>query len=354
MDYDQKNLDAFALGLNNLTLPQWPYAYGGPSGTGKIRTESKDFVVNEMLSFEPAGEGEHVFLLIEKTGENTEFVARRLARIACVRSRDIGYAGLKDRHALTTQWFSVWLPGKQERSWSELESDGIRVLDQVRHARKLKRGAISGNRFELTIREWQGDEKLLEVQLNRIKNGGVPNYYGEQRFGHDGQNITKALALFEGTKFKREQKSLYLSAARSFLFNQILAERVRRNTWNRPLLGDVFIFDGSRGFFKSDRLDSELIARVEAGVIHPSASLCGKGPSEASGEVLALEIAVNERYPLLANGLINFGLESARRGLRMNVSDLSWHFIERDRLQLTFTLPAGSYATAFIREIIET
>ena len=339
--------------MKNIEIPQWPYAYGGPSGIGKIRTEPEDFIVNEVLSFEPSGEGEHVFLLIEKKGENTEFVARQLARFAGVRQRDIGYAGLKDRHAVTTQWFSVWLPGKEAPQWSGFESETVTVHRSVRHARKLKRGILSGNHFELLIRDWQGDEKRLEDQLIRIKACGVPNYFGEQRFGNLGQNVNKALVLFEGAKVKREQRGIYLSAARSFLFNHILAERIGLDNWNKPVDGDVFIVDGSRGFFKVDKIDSTLSKRVYACEIHPSAVLCGQGDSEAVGEAGAIESAVIKRFDIIADGLLDCGLENARRALRMNVADLQWRFVAADRLQLTFTLPAGCYATALIREIIE-
>ncbi|CCE23154.1 tRNA pseudouridine(13) synthase TruD [Methylotuvimicrobium alcaliphilum] len=339
--------------MKNIEIPQWPHAYGGPSGTGKIRAEPEDFIVNEMLSFEPSGEGEHVFLLIEKKGENTEFVARQLARFAGVRQRDIGYAGLKDRHAVTTQWFSVWLPGKEAPQWSDFESETITVHRSIRHARKLKRGILSGNRFELLIRDWQGDEKRLEDQLSRIKTCGVPNYFGEQRFGNLGQNVNKALALFEGAKVKREQRGIYLSAARSFLFNHILAERIRLESWNKPVDGDVFIVEGSRGFFKVDQIDPTISMRIDACEIHPSAVLCGQGASEATGEAWAIESAVIERFDFMVRGLFDCGLESARRALRMSLTDLEWRFISRGRLQLKFTLPAGSYATALLREIIE-
>lgn len=339
--------------MKSIEIPQWPHAYGGPSGTGKIRTEPEDFIVNEVLSFEPSGEGEHVFLLIEKKGENTEFVARQLARFAGVRQRDIGYAGLKDRHAVTTQWFSVWLPGKEAPQWSDFESETITVHRSIRHARKLKRGILSGNRFELLIRDWQGDEKRLEDQLSRIKTCGVPNYFGEQRFGNLGQNVNKALSLFEGAKVKREQRGIYLSAARSFLFNHILAERIRLDNWNQPIDGDVFIVEGSRGFFKVDQIDPTISKRIDACEIHPSAVLCGQGASEATGEAWAIESAVIERFDFMVRGLFDCGLESARRALRMSLTDLEWRFISRGRLQLKFTLPAGSYATALLREIIE-
>jgi len=199
-------------------------------------------MVQEILSFQPEGSGEHAFLQIQKQGENTEYVARLLARFAGVRQRDIGYAGLKDRHGRTTQWFSVWLPGKEDPDWSQLETPSIQVLQAVRHARKLKRGVLSGNRFQLLIRDWAGDKSRLEMQLQCIKKSGFPNYFGSQRFGHQGQNVNKALALLQGAKVKRELRSIYLSAVRSYLFNQILSQRIIANNWNQAIAGDVFIF----------------------------------------------------------------------------------------------------------------
>lgn len=143
--------------MSIIEIPSWPYVYGSPSGTGVIRSQPADFMVKEQLGFEPSGTGEHVFLQIEKTGENTDYVARLLARFAKVRQRDVGYAGLKDRHAVTCQWFSVWLPGQAEPNWAELASDNLKILHTIRHARKLKRGALAGNHFQIIIRDWQGD-----------------------------------------------------------------------------------------------------------------------------------------------------------------------------------------------------
>ncbi len=228
-----------AVTSQTIEIPVWPYVYGSPSGTGIIRSLPEDFIVKENLAFEPSGEGEHAFLQIEKTGENTEYVARQLARFANVRPRDVGFAGLKDRHAVTTQWFSVWLPGKADPDWTQFETDSIKVLHAVRHARKLKRGVLSGNSFKLIIRDWQGDKDKTIRQLEAMKANGMANYYGFQRFGHEGQNVNKALAMFSGVKAGREQRSLYLSAARSYLFNRILACRVSGDIWNQAVAGDI-------------------------------------------------------------------------------------------------------------------
>ena len=200
-----------------IQLPNWPVAFDGPAGYGKIRSRPDDFIVNEQLGFEPSGSGEHVFLEIEKVGENTEYVARALARFAGVRQRDIGYAGLKDRHARTRQWFSVWLPGKDDPCWEDFATDTIKILGFARHNKKLKRGVLVGNDFCLIVRDWRGDRMQTESILEAIKTHGLPNYFGEQRFGINGQNINQALAMFQGAKVKRPQRSLYLSAVRSFI-----------------------------------------------------------------------------------------------------------------------------------------
>ncbi len=329
-----------------------PYVYGSPSGTGKLRSVPEDFKVYENLSFAPSGEGEHAFLQIQKAGENTEYIARQLARFADVRQRDIGYAGLKDRHAVTTQWFSVWLPGKTEPNWTAIETPSLKVLQNVRHARKLKRGVLSGNRFEITICDFEGDRNKVIKQLSSIKANGIANYYGEQRFGHNGQNVNRALAMFRGEKVKREQRSLYLSAVRSYLFNQILSIRVAEGIWNKALHGDTYLFDRSQSYFKSQLPDAEILSRVEAKTIHPSGVLWGKGELDVAGEALVIEQKVIEANVELAQGLIANGLDKSRRSLRVNVDDLEWDFVDQATLKLAFTLPAGSYATALLRELI--
>ncbi len=335
-----------------IVIPCWPYVYGSPSGTGKLRSLPEDFKVYEDLSFEPSGAGEHVFLQIQKNGENTEFIARELARFTNVRQGDIGYAGLKDRYAIATQWFSAWLPGKSEPDWTAFETGNIKVLQTHRHARKLKRGVLSGNRFEIVIRDWRGDlEKTIE-QLTLIKTGGIANYYGEQRFGNHGQNVNKALAMFSGDRVKRAQRSLYLSAARSYLFNQILSGRIIRGTWNLAIPGDTFMFDRSQSHFKSLEPDPEILLRVATNAIHPTGALWGKGEVDVSADALIIEQAVIEANLELAQGLISNGVEKARRALRVNVENLEWQFIGNSALKLRFSLPAGSYATALLREIV--
>jgi len=338
----------------DIDIPTWPYVYGQPSGSGTIRDVPEDFIVIEQLAFEPSGTGEHVFLQIEKTAENTDAVARQLARLAGVRQRDVGYAGIKDRYAVATQWFSVWLPGlKEDPDWSQLASEHIKILHTVRHARKLKRGVLSGNRFKLVIRNWRGDLAKTNRQLEHIKAHGIANYYGPQRFGNGGQNVNKALAMFQGMKTSREQRSLYLSAARSYLFNQVLARRVSDQCWNQALAGDTYSFDLSHSWFKSGQADTEILRRLAASEIHPTGVLWGKGDADVAADALAIEQAVIDAHPELADGLVAFAVARDRRTLRINVQNLQWQFIDDSTLELAFMLPAGSYATSVLREIIE-
>ncbi len=336
----------------SITLPVWAYAYGSPAATGKIKTLAADFIVEEILPFQPEGQGEHVFLQIQKTGENTEYIARLLARVAEVRQRDIGFAGLKDRHAVTTQWFSVWLPGKADPDWSAAETENIKILQALRHPRKLKRGVLSGNNFTITIRDFAGDKEQTVATLAAIKSQGFPNYFGEQRFGNNGQNINTALALFAGAKMKPEQRSIYLSAARSYLFNLILSQRVNLQNWNQAIAGDVCMINQSNSYFKAENIDSALRNRVANAEIHPTACLYGKGGNAATQNALEIENAVLASNSQLTQGLINFAVDMDRRALRTQAENLHWQFLDSNTLQLSFFLSAGSYATALLRELI--
>ena len=329
------------------------FAYGGAAAQGLLKSQTDDFIVEELLPFQPEGQGEHSFLYIEKCHENTEYVARVLARHAGVRQRDIGFAGLKDRHGRTRQWFSIWLPGKSDPDWRALNSEQLQILTVSRHPRKLKRGVLEANRFQIRIRDWQGDVDKTQQQLESIAKQGYPNYFGEQRFGFQGRNLEKALAMFAGQRVKPEMRSLYLSAVRSFLFNQILSLRVEAANWNQGINGDVFQLANSHSFFASAAIDEVLKQRLESFDIHPAGALWGKGESAATAESFSIEQRIIEAYPLFAEGLMKAGVEQDRRALRVVPLNLSWEFEAADSLLLSFQLPAGSYATALLREIVD-
>lgn len=337
----------------SLRALQWTCACGTPGVKGAIRHRVDDFEVTEQLGYELSGTGEHLWLLVEKRNQNTGWVIEQLARSLGVPARAVGYAGLKDRQALTRQWLSIHLPGRNDPDLSDLKVDGIVILEQVRHHRKLRTGGLAGNRFRIVVRDLNGDIADIENRLQAIAVSGVPNYFGEQRFGHDGGNLDKALAMFKGdTRPRRSLKSIYLSAARSFLFNEVLSRRVDAQTWQRPIPGDVMMLDGSHSVFKSKGESADgLISRLDAGDIHITGPLYGRGTPMAEDEAAALEASVFAQHPEFIAGLEAASLKPERRALRVIPKELQWRF-EDDSLILNFALPAGSYATVVLRELV--
>jgi tRNA pseudouridine13 synthase len=328
-------------------------AHGAPALTARMRTTPEDFVVEEIDAFEASGAGEHLLLSIEKRGMNTAFAAKRIAQWAGVAESAIGYAGLKDRHAVTRQRFSVWIPKKVSPDVATLDSDELRVLAHVWHSRKLPRGALAGNRFVLTLREVEGDADGIEARLADIAARGVPNYFGEQRFGRGGRNLDKALAMFAGRRVPREERTHLLSAARSELFNRVLAARARAGCWDTPLEGEVWSLDGSRSVFGPEPWSDALAARLAAFDIHPSGPLWGRGElrSDAEAKALELETLADASSLALREGLERAGLEQERRALRLRPTDLRWAWPEPGVLRLQFGLPPGCYATTVLAEL---
>ncbi len=328
-------------------------AFGAPVLAARIRCAPEDFRVEELDGFEPSGDGEHLLLTIEKRSMNTAYVAGELARWAGVPEVAVGYAGLKDRHAVTVQRFSVQLPGREPPPLETLEREGLRVLAQARHKRKLPRGALAGNRFVLVLRGVEGDRDAIGARLQEVAARGVPNAFGGQRFGHEGGNIAKALAMFGGKRVGREQRSMLLSAARSALFNQVLAARVAEGSWDCGLDGEVWALEGSRSVFGPEPMSGEIAARLEAFDIHPSGPLWGRGGLRSAGACQALELdATADPVSLrLREGLERAGLEQERRALRLRPQDLAWRWLDADVLELGFALPSGCYATAVLGQL---
>jgi tRNA pseudouridine13 synthase len=333
-------------------LPDWVRAHGKPLFVAGIRSRPSDFVVDEQLGIEFSGDGEHDYLHVQKTAANTQWVARQLARHADVAVVDVGFGGLKDRHAETRQWFSVRRKSGASDPWSTLAIEGVRILEQRRHRRKLRRGAHKSNAFRIALRAntlvWQRDE--IAERLRRIESFGVPNYFGEQRFGFDGGNLDLARRCFRGDRLSRDKRSIAISAARSFIFNEILAARVTETSWNRICQGDMANLDGSASIFTVTEVDDHLQQRCDEMDIHPIGSLWGSGAPLGSHEIAELERSVACRYPELLEGLQGVSIEASSRALRLPVRELRWD-IDPDALWLEFRLPRGAYATAVLREI---
>ncbi len=331
------------------TVLDLPRAYAAPL-TGQFRTQAQDFIVEEQMDIALTGTGEHLWVQVCKTDSNTDWVATQLGRAAGIAGKEVGYAGLKDRHAVTTQWFSLQLPGKADPDFSALPPE-IEILQQCRHDRKLRRGAHTGNRFVLTLRECSGDFTQAAQVCEQIAQGGIPNYYGEQRFGHHNGNVSKAERWFNGSlrPKNRSLSSIYLSAARSWVFNAILAQRVRNGTWNQRVAGDIFMFDNSNAWFADDNSDA-LNARLSALEIHPTGALWGRGTLATQADTLTVETAQVAQFPDLCAGLERNGLQQERRALRIKVRDLQLETVDDTTLRLQFALPASAYATVVLNE----
>ena len=337
--------------MTDYALPDWQRAIGEPVLACQIKKQNADFQLSERLGFGLSGDGEHDYLQIEKEGANTSWVASGLAKFAVVAVSDVGFAGLKDRHAVATQWFSVRRPAGHRADWLKLDLEGVRVVQVGRHRRKLRRGAHTGNDFCIALRNLTEADGSLGERLMEVRNSGVPNYFGEQRFGHDGGNLGLACGLFAGQRLSREKRSIALSAARSFLFNQILQERVRIGTWNTLLPGDCASLDGSGSFFPVADIDSELKRRSDELDIHPSGALWGAGDLQTVGNVAEHEETVVSRFPELMHGLANERVQQARRALRLAVRSFTWEQ-DGDTMWLRFFLTRGGFATAVLRELV--
>jgi len=327
------------------------YPYGPACAKGVIKSSPADFVVIEELGFEPSGEGEHLLLQVEKTGMTTADLIRRIATDYSMHPRNIGYCGLKDRNAVTTQWLSLHLPGR-EVNVIDPADDAYRVLRASRHRAKLRRGTHKANSFHLRIRGLGECNDNCLRQLDAIQSQGMANYYGRQRFGRGQDNLEQALAQLSATRVKPMRRSMLISSLRSHLFNSVLARRISQDCWQRPLAGDVFMLRGSRSIF-STALDAALQRRYAELDISSTASLYGSGKSLLSGEALQLERRVFDENDAITACLDRHGARLQMRALRVPVEDLDYEFDKvRRLLELRLRLPAGSYATVLLEHFM--
>lgn len=335
--------------------PQLAWRYGKPAATAQIRQQPADFVVTEDLGFSPDGAGEHLFVRLRKTGCTTPFIAERLARFAGIARRAVSYAGMKDRHAVTEQWFSLHLPGKASPAFDSFNEAGCEVLQVARHSRKLRIGALQGNQFRLVLRQVSGDRVELETRLQAIAAQGAPNYFGEQRFGRSGQNLSLARRWASGeiTIRDRQRRSFALSAARSLLFNLIVSQRLENGTAQRLLNGDVVQLAGRGSWFVAHEAEHDALQpRVDAGELLITALLAGDGAPGTVEEAAAFETACLSAYAGLVDLLRRERVTAARRAILVRPRDFTWRWSDEQTLHLAFWLPAGSFATTIIRELL--
>ncbi|EIC82415.1 tRNA pseudouridine(13) synthase TruD [Serratia sp. M24T3] len=335
--------------MNNLT-----WLYGKPLSTGTLKANAEDFIVEEDLGFEPDGEGEHLLVRIRKTGCNTQFVAEQLARFAGVHPRSVSYAGLKDRHAVTEQWFCVHLPGKETPDLSQFQLEGCEVVRHARHLKKMRIGTLKGNLFTLVLRDLT-DLADVQQRLEKIVSQGVPNYFGVQRFGRGGNNLVMATrwAKDEIRVKERPKRSFYLSASRSAMFNIVASERLARGLMTEAMLGDALQLSGRGSWFvaKEEELES-VQSRVASGDLLITAPLPGDGPLGSQQDAELFELGCIEDQTALLSLLKRERVEPARRAVMLHPRDLAWRTVDDATLELKFWLPAGSFATSLVRELM--
>lgn len=330
--------------------PAW--LYGEPPAVCSIRTEPSDFIVREELGYEPEGEGEHQYLYIQKIGENTDWVARQLANFCQVSPKQVAYAGKKDRHAVTEQWFSVHLPGNRRTlTWSLFGGDSIQVLKSSKHRRKIKLGNLKCNSFEIRLRDITDTDSV--IARFALIGKGVPNYFGEQRFGRGGGNLVRGQAMLRGEfeERQRNKRGLYISAVRSQIFNEILSERVSLNQLTQLMPGDMLIDPCSQ---RCERWEPGLEAQAEqigARKLVPTAPLWGQGDLYSFEQVKALEQRISSAYQQTCDALAQLGLRQERRAALLVPENLALEEEASGQLLIKFSLPAGCFATSVLREL---
>ena len=327
------------------------YLLGTPQQTGRLKAEFADFIVREELGYPLAGEGEFVAVKVCKTNANTLFVGEQLAKFVGISAKNMSYAGLKDRHAVTEQWFCLHLAGKETPDFSAFECEGVEILEVTRHNRKIRTGALEGNHFELLLRDVVETDELKQ-RLNQLQEIGFPNYFTEQRFGRDGHNLTQAQRWASGeiSVKDRKKRSFYLSAARSEVFNLVVSQRIADQQMQTVLLGDYLQLAGSNSFFEvkaEDLMQSQ--QRLDENDVLLTAPLIGENSLQQNGN--ECEEAIVAQHENLINLMKKERMNAARRAMLCKLQDLRWQF-EPEGLRLTFFLNSGSYATGLVRELI--
>ena len=321
-----------------------------PKQTALLKAECADFVVKEQLGYDMSGDGEFVAVKVRKTDCNTLFVGEQLAKFAGISARNMSYAGLKDRKAVTEQWFSLQMPGQPTPDFSQFSLEGVEILEVTRHQRKIRIGSLQGNHFEILLRNAEETDELKE-RLDFLAKNGFPNYFTEQRFGRDGNNLTQALRWANGEiKVKdRNKRSFYLSAARSEMFNLIVSKRMELNLAQQILVGDVLQLNGSHSWFVVD--ESEDLAQLQQRLAQQDVLLTAPLIGEEEKSAVDFEHEIFAQHQALFALMRQERMKAARRPILMQPQQFQWKF-EPNGLRLQFDLPAGSYATALIRELV--
>jgi tRNA pseudouridine13 synthase len=328
-----------------------------PGIAGVLRARPEDFVVDEEPAYLPAGVGDHVFVHIEKRGLTTPHAVEQIARALSVNPRDIGVAGMKDRHAVTRQWISLPPPVTPEAAQA-LALDNIKVLEAARHGNKLRTGHVRANRFVLTVRQCADDaEAKARAILGALATApGTPNWYGEQRFGRDGDNAERGLAIVRGEKPPRDRKlaRLLVSALQSKLFNEWLVARVADGLYARVIAGDLLHKTGGGQFVCEDPAVDE--QRLLAGKLVVTGPMFGHSMRAPNAEAAEREqrILAGAGLTVDAFASVRAIAEGTRRDATIEVGAPAVRAVEDGVIEVSFSLPGGAYATAVMREVMKT
>ncbi len=340
-----------------------PYLTSELAGTGGIlRTSEDDFAVDEQLPYAPSGAGDHIFVRIEKRGLTSPQAAQAIARALGVRDRDIGIAGMKDRRAVTRQWLSLPPPVTPERALAVALPD-LRVLEAHRHPHKLRTGHVRANRFVLRVRDaGAGAAERARAILDALAQPpGAPNWYGEQRFGNDGDNASRGKALVTGARATgrdRRLDRLMVSALQSQLFNDWLVDRIADGLYRTVVAGDLLHKRGAErgGMFECEdpACDAPRLLAGELVVTGPMFGDRMRQPT-AGSPAAAREAAILERHALDrgAFATVRAIAEGTRRDATVAVSEAAVVAVDGSTIEVAFTLPGGAYATAVMREIMK-
>ncbi|MGV6987954.1 tRNA pseudouridine(13) synthase TruD [Testudinibacter sp. P80/BLE/0925] len=333
-------------------MSELQYLYGKPQQSARLKAEFSDFIVREELGYALSGEGEFVAIKVRKTNANTLFVGEKLAAFAGISAKKMSYAGLKDRHAVTEQWFCLHLPGQETPDFSRFALEGVEIIEVTRHNRKIRVGSLQGNHFEILLRDLN-ESAVLNQRLQQLAQHGFPNYFTEQRFGRDGHNLTQALRWANGEiQVKdRKKRSFYLSAARSELFNLIVSQRIADGLSRTVISGDVLQLQGSHSWFVAQAEElTALQVRLAQNDVGLTAPLIGSKELASQDQALLRERAVAEQHHALVELMHKERLQNARRLIVAKPQHFAWQF-EAEGLRLQFYLDSGSYATALVREL---
>jgi len=327
---------------------------GKPVAKAKIKAKPEHFIVRENIGFDFSGEGEHLLINIRKRGENTTFVANELAKACGVKSKDVSWAGLKDRHAITEQWLSVYLPTGKTPDFSDFleKYPQIQILDVIRHYKKLRPGDSVGNSFEIMLTEVSDTEAVLE-RLNYIQSVGVPNYFGSQRFGNNGNNLSEARRWGRENVRTRNQnkRSMYLSTARSWIFNHIVSKRIDMECFDHFISGDIALLDGKPVLVKSDNIE-DWNNKLTQKLTQITSALAGDNELPTECDALELEQPILDAEPDLMKLIQGNRMRHDRRSIVLYPQELHWESSD-DQISITFSLDTGSFATSLLRELVE-